>query len=216
MAGRLSLQLPDGNSKFLVIKKQENHLSRTFLHPFRGIPTLEKELSNIIDFRQYGIPSLEPVYYEKRHNNHTIQAILVTEYLDGYTPLDIWVQKWHNGERPKPYERNALIQAIADLVKKIHQNRIQHNCLYPKHLLARWQDNKVQVRIIDLEKAKWRPFGNGRRIRDLESLDRRAMGWSRTDRMRFLMAYSEVQYFDIKAKDLCRQIMVRSKKKNQV
>ena len=165
----LSLQSPDGHVKRLILKRQKNHFSRTLFHPFRGIPTFEKEISNILRYKRLGIPTLEPVFYEGRYDSEGIQAILITEYLEGYIPLDDLINSYHGQGWPDRAGRNRLIEALALPVRKMHKKGFQHNCLYPRHLFIRQTGRKIRVRLIDLEKNKWRPLGNKRRVRDLES-----------------------------------------------
>ena len=209
----LSLQLPDGHEKRLILKRQQNHFSRTLCHPFRGIPTFEKEMSNILRYKRLGIPALEPVFYERRHNSDGIQAILITEYLEGYTPLDELIRAFQEQGWPERARRNRLIKALASPVRKLHEKGFQHNCMYPRHLLVRQTDREIRVRVIDLEKNKWQPLGNKRRVRDLESLHRRTGGWSRSDRLRFINAYCGIKRLDKSAKRLCRQIIRQNRKK---
>ncbi|MCD4717112.1 MAG: lipopolysaccharide kinase InaA family protein [Desulfobacterales bacterium] len=211
----LSIQLPDGNEKSLILKRQKNHFSRTLCHPFRGIPTFEKEISNILRYKRLDIPALEPVFYENRHDSDGIQAILITEYLEGYMPLDELVSSYQGKGWPDRAGRNRLIKALASPVRKLHEKGFQHNCLYPRHLFIRWEDQEIRMRVIDLEKNKWRPLGNKRRVRDLESLHRRTGGFTRSDRLRFLNAYCEIERLDKSAKQLCRQIIRQNRKKNK-
>ncbi|MBW1707641.1 MAG: lipopolysaccharide kinase [Deltaproteobacteria bacterium] len=210
---RLSLQLSDGNEKRLILKRQKNHFSHTLCHPFRGIPTFEKEISSILRYKRLGIPALEPVFYERRSNSQGIQAILITEYLEGYMPLDELVSSYQEQGWPERAWRNRLIKALASPVRKLHEKGFQHNCLYPRHLFIRQKGQEIRVRVIDLEKNKWRPLSNKRRIRDLESLHRRTGGFSRSDRLRFLNAYCGVKRLDKNARRLCRQIIRQNRKK---
>jgi len=181
----LPLEFPDGREERLIVKRQQNHTSRTIRHPFRGVPTFEKEFYNIQHYRQLGIPTIESVYYARRNSPDGIQAVLVTEYLEGYRSLNELVTTWREHGRPNRVELNSLIKAVASLIGKLHSKGLQHNSLYPKHLFIHQEGDKTRVKLIDLETTKRRPFGNWRRIRDLESLHRRARGWSRIDRLRF-------------------------------
>ena len=209
----LVVGLLDGDEKRLILKRQKNHLTRTLLHPFRGIPTAEKELRNILHFKRLGIPTVEPVYFAKRRTWDGIQAILITEYLEGYRTLEEFVNTWQDEGWPKPSERNQIIRAIASLAGKIHRSGFQYNCLYPKHLLITRSKDAVSVRLIDLEKNKWRPLGDKRRIRDLETLLRRSQGWTQADRIRFLTAYFGIRRLDGRAKRLCRKVLTHHQKK---
>ena len=209
----LTLELPDGHKKRLIIKRQQSHKSRTIRHPFCGVPTFEKEFRNILYYNRLGIPTIEPVYFARRNSPDGIQAVLVTEYLEGYRSLAELETIWQEHGQPNRVELNRLIKAVATLVGKLHSKGLQHNSLYPKHLFIQQGGDKTQVRLIDLETTKRRPFGNWRRIRDLESLHRRARGWSRIDRLRFYKTYCDTECLGKDAKRLCRQINKRKKNK---
>ena len=209
----LPLECPDGREERFIVKRQQNHTSRTIRHPFRGVPTFEKEFYNILYYKRLGIPTIEPVYYAQRNSPDGIQAVLVTEYLKGYQSLNELETTWQEHGRPDRAELNRLIKAMASLIGKLHSKGLQHNSLYPKHLFIQQKGDKTRVRLIDLETTKQRPFGNWRRIRDLESLHRRARGWSRIDRLRFYKTYCDVECLDKNAKRLCLKILKRNKKK---
>jgi len=208
----LTLKLSGGHEKRLIVKRQQNHTSHTIRHPFRGIPTFEKEFQNILYYKQLGIPTLEPVYFARRNSPDGIRAVLVTEYLEGYQSVAELINSWQGHGQPDRVERNRLIHAIASLIGKLHSKGLQHNSLYPKHLFIRQKGDKTQVRLIDLETTKKRPIGNWRRIRDLESLHRHAKEWSRTDRLRFFLTYCGTDHLDKNARRLCLKILKRDKK----
>ena len=110
-ACHFSLQMPSGIKKRLIIKRQKNHVSRTALHLLRGIPTLEKEARNAFRFKRLGIPVMEVVCYMRRKRADGTEAILVTEHLDGYMPLDKFVKEG--------IERHRLIEKIKYSLEKL-------------------------------------------------------------------------------------------------
>ena len=209
----LPLELPDGHKNRLIIKRQQGHTSFSIRHPFRGIPTFEKEFYNILRCKKLDIPTIEPVYFARRRSPDGLQAVLITEYLEKYTTLKELENTWKKKGHPDNTERNSVITAVASLVNKLHTKGLQHNCLYPKHLFILQEEGKTNIRLIDLENTRWRPFGNGRKVRDLETLYRRTMEWSRTDRLRFFKAYCGVESLDANVERLCRQILRRNEKK---
>ncbi len=204
------IELSGGSQKRLILKRQQNYTSRTPFHPFRGIPTFKKEFINIMIFKRLGLPTIEPVYYAQRNIAGGLQAILITEHLEGYTSLDKLADIRLQYGQPNSFERNRIITAIASLMHKVHLQGMQHNHLYPKHIFIRQISDEIHVRLIDLEGSKWRPLGDGRRVRDLESLHRRSKGWNRGDRLRFLKAYCNIQQIDGKTKKLYRKIAKRN------
>ena len=209
----LSLHLPGAEVKRLIVKRQRNHTSRTFLHPLRGVPTFAKELANIFHFEALKIPTVTPVYYAQRLDVGNVRAVLITEFLEGYLSLEELTNSWLTEGGGNRTERNRVIKAVSSLLSELHRKKVQHNSLYPKHLFIRDVDNDIQVRLIDLEKSKWRPLGNWRRIRDLESLHRRTKGWSHTDRLRFLNTYCGSERLGKKERRLCRQVLKRTERR---
>jgi hypothetical protein len=210
---RFSLKTGEGEERPLILKRQVNHFGRTMLHPLRGVPTFEREFASILRYKRSGIPAIEPVYFGRRRNAEGVRAILVTEFLEGFTPLDEMIRTWQGQGTPGRQEKDRLLRAIAAVVRKLHDQGFQHNCLYPRHLLVGEEEGRVLVRVIDLEKSKFRPLGDRRRVRDLESLHRRTGWWTIADRLRFLKAYCGAQRLDTTAARLCQKIERRNRKK---
>ncbi len=201
-----ALRTADGRERKLIVKRQQNHTSRSLRHPFKGVPTFEKEFASILRFKRLGIPTVDPVYYACRNTARGVQAVLITEFLDGYCSLEELMNTWARRGWPERAERDQIIQAVAALLRRIHRMGFQHNCMYPKHLFIRQAHGTVAVRIIDLEKNKWRPLGTGRRVRDLGTLHRRAGAWGTGDHLRFLLAYCGIGRLDSRARTLCRRV----------
>ncbi len=76
---RLELRDKDAPHGALIVKRQQNHNSRTWRHPRTGIPTTQKEFYNIRRFERRGIETITPVFFARRCVPEGIQAILATE-----------------------------------------------------------------------------------------------------------------------------------------
>jgi len=187
---------------FIFIKRQENHLSRTWRHPLSGIATFQKEYDNIQRYHRYQIPTLELVYFGTRSYNGKRQAIIATKELVGYHPLDALLPNsglsWQR--------RQALLKTIAKVLCHMHQHHIQHNSLYPKHIFAKAIDDDWDIRIIDLEKAKRRLFKNTAILRDLSTLRRHTQNWTAREQVTFFKAYVDEVKLSAKSKKLWYQI----------
>ncbi len=207
----MNLELDNGACKKLIIKRQQNYNSRTLLHPFTGIPTFEKEMNSILHYARQDIPVVKPVYFARRKKNG-VQAILITEFLDGFISLDNLVKKWKQ-EEWSHNTRNNLIKIIAKCISRMHAEGLMHNSMYPKHIFIKRNGNDFLIRLIDLEKSKQGFFALHRRCRDLGSLHRRAKGWSAADRIRFLYAYFDIDSLDGRAKKLCKRIIKKTRAK---
>ncbi len=212
---RCELEAPEGGKVGVFLKRQENHITRTISHPF-GMPTFAREMQNILIFKEASVPALEPVYFAVRKPGGDLRAILCTEALDGYEPLENMVERWSTDGWPSKEKRLRLMEAVANVMSRMHEHKIQHNCFYPKHIFVRIDENDIRVRIIDLEKAKVRILSRFATFRDLYTLNRHSQSWSRTDRVRFFLLYLNRQRLDQDAKALWRRIAKRMKAKGRV
>ena len=193
----------------LFIKRQENHISRTWRHPLSGIPTFQKEYDNLRRFHHFGIPTQDWVYYGSRVINGSVQAILVTEELAGYYPLDEALPDNGMGLIENWQHRCSLLSAVAKATNKMHQHHIQHNSLYPKHIFAKPLGTGWDVKFIDLEKAKRRLFKNTAILRDLSTLRRHTLDWTTKEQVYFFKAYVNESTLSPKSKKLWYQIQDR-------
>lgn len=196
-----SLTTASGEKRRIVIKRQSNYRSHTLHHPFRGIATFEKEYQFIRRYQKLEVPAMKAVYCATRLLNGDLQAILVTEYLENYRSLfDILEEN----ELAKN-DRNHLSQQVAQLVSTLHEKNLEHRCLFPKHIFIP-NDSTQKACLIDLEKTRWRPWGEGRRVRDLTALARRTSNISPRDKVRFMRQYFGMKRLSDDAKQLWHQI----------
>lgn len=69
--------------------------------------------SNVImNYRECGVPSLEPVFFGMRGRGNDQQAILVTEELAGFIPLDGCVRRWSENGAPSRALRLACSMSL--------------------------------------------------------------------------------------------------------
>jgi hypothetical protein len=205
---RHNLQNTAGEDIEVFIKRQEGHISKTFTHPLGGILTLKKEFANIQRLIRYGIPTLEPVYFGCSGN----RAILVTLGLSEHSSLD----EIDPGEIP-PSMRQKLVCTTAHAIKQMHTQRLQHNCLYPKHIFVKQQEDDWDVRIIDLEKMKRTLRKNNAVKRDLSTLYRYAdPRWTNNDRAYFFQCYCDGDTSSSCSKKIWRFIAAESRVKRRI
>jgi len=194
---------------FIFIKRQENHLSRTWRHPLSGIATFQKEFENIKRFHHCRIPTLELVYFGTRTYNGNRQAIIATEDLAGYYPLDTLLPNSDLDIIDNWKTKQSLLSSTAKVLSQIHQHNIQHNSLYPKHIFAKKIDDGWDIRIIDLEKAKRRILKQTAILRDLGTLRRHTLDWTPREQVTFFKAYVNETKLSPKSKKLWYQIQDR-------
>ena len=205
----------DGNPVFIFLKRQENHLSKTWQHPISGIPTFQKEYTNLRRFHRLKIPTQELIYYGSRVYDGNIQAALITKDLSGYFPLDKLLPDDKVGLVQSWQHRRLLLSAVAKVIHKMHQHHIQHNSLYPKHIFAKPLDTVWDVKLIDLEKAKRRVFKNTAILRDLDTLRRHTANWTNKEQVYFFKAYVNESKLSPKSKKLWYKIQARTLSKSK-
>ena len=211
---RIYLQLPEGGECGMFLKRQENHISKTITHPFRGKMTFVREFENIKRFNRANIPAPEAVYFEQRKVGNDRRAILLTKELTGFYPLDSETFKSATKNMSPAEIRKKLFYDIASVMQKMHACHFQHNCFYPKHIFVKKSGNDdFDVRLIDLEKMKWQLFKMRAVIRDLYTLNRHAHHWSLTDRMRFFLIYRQEKTLSEESKRIWRKIAQKIKRK---
>lgn len=203
---RVALQTPDGGSCHVFLKRQQDHTTRTWRHPLKGILTFEREMQNILAYQAAAVPALQPVYFAQRTLDGKRCAVLVTVALDGFSPLQ------HVADRGM---RRLLIGAVADTLRRLHAAQLQHNCLYPKHIFVRIDHGVAQARLIDLEKSRRVRKPRQAMLRDLDSLSRHADHWSLTDKLRFLLLYLGVPLSDPRLREAWQALAARAAHKQR-
>jgi len=206
------------DGRVLFLKKQQNFYSYSLRHPL-GITVAQKEYANIALFNKLQIPCMETVYFGIRKQKGKLQAMIMTEGLEGYIPFEDATQIWESGSFSLS-KRRVLIREIADFLRAAHQKEVMHNSLYPKHIFieesfVRHQksDGRPVCRFIDMEKARQAKFHSSRQLRDLDTLQRRTSSyWSRSDRLYFLLSYMEKTKVDTEFRTFLQKLRSISKK----
>ncbi|MGH1372423.1 MAG: lipopolysaccharide kinase InaA family protein [Cellvibrionaceae bacterium] len=183
---RLELELGDKTLAF-YLKRQCNHQSLSWQRPL-GEPTFSRELRNISAYAEAGIAALDAVFFAERRSSDGPQAILLTAALDDYQALSEVLPHW------KGYsvdQRARWCSSIGVAIARLHNARLTHHCLYPKHVYLRLQDIECSdpVRFIDLEKTRYQLLKWRDRVADVEALLRRCNAWSDTEQQSFLESY---------------------------
>lgn len=210
---RLSLSSPDGESLGVFLKRQQNYVRRTFLHPFTGESTFTCEFRTMRFLLKRGVPVPKPVFFDEKPSAKGLQAILMTEELVGYRPLDVVIEELFNRPDTTLKAKRALIASVARAVHKLHYARIQHRALYPKHLFVNMENSEnPDVVIIDLEKARIKLMPLMRTLQDVSTLNRRLSDLSRTHRLYFFKHYCGVDKLGPWTKLVCRLVLWRSHK----
>ncbi len=188
------------------IKRQENHVSKTLLHPIKGQATFSKEYRNIQRLTKKNIPTLKTLFFGQQG----MKAILVTKALQDYQPLDIASLDLDR------LQKRVLLTEVAKNLRLMHQHHFQHNCLYSKHIFVKYVDGAWRIRFIDLEKLKWQLFKRNAINRDLITLYRHSAGnWSEKDKLFFFLAYQQEEKLSPRSKKLWRKLQMKNARKSK-
>lgn len=205
--------LPDRRTIYL--KRQQNHYPHNLLLKFLRILTFEIEWRNYRRLRAAGVPTMHFVFFAKRKIKGNRQCILVSEELEGMTPLDTLVAWFEQHGWPPRRQRLAILGAIVKVIRKMHAAGIIHNALYARHLYVNVPirdgvpviPGEAQACLIDLERAKFPgPHSPKLITHDLEKMFRRIPQWPASDCLWFLKRYLGIDRLTPEAKAIARKI----------
>jgi len=156
--------------ELVYVKRQVNHLCRTLHHPL-GWPTASREWFYLNRLQQIGLRVPTPLFHAARERRGGVEALLVTAELGGFTPLD--------AQRALPARhRRRLAIRVGRILARLHGVRLQHGCLYDKHIMVRWRGDEPEVALLDLEKMRTRLTRRAAARHDLDQLRRHQRIWS--------------------------------------
>ncbi len=208
LVSRHALPGDAGVAGVFYLKRQQDYFPRR--GPSRR-QLLLREARALHRFAARQVPALEVLAWGSRRADGHHQALLVTRGLEGFRPLDELL-----GESGGAPDRAAT--AVAGFAARMHRARLFHGNFYPKHVFVHvgfWNgvaDTVDEpVRAIDLEDARWVPLRRYAAVRDLEKLNRYAVGASDFQRLRFLLRYLGKRRFDAAARRLLAGIQRRGR-----
>ncbi|CAL95778.1 lipopolysaccharide kinase InaA family protein [Azoarcus olearius] len=152
------------------VKRQRNHQCRGALHPF-GWPTASREHFYLRRVKALGIAVPEVLYHGVRRDFGGIDAVLATKALTGFVPLS-------SIGRLDAATRRRLAIDLGDLLGRMHRARLQHGCLYDKHIMVRLNGGQPELALLDLEKMRYRITRRAAAERDLSQLRRHQQLWN--------------------------------------
>ena len=205
--------LPDGDHAGVFIKRQQDHTARTLAHPLAGVLTFSREFHNLNRLHACGVPTLDILYFAERKLDGKRQSILITRALSGYQSLDVCIKNWQQTGWPDKLAWHQFIDRLAGIARLMHQHRIQHNCFFPKHVFLKDINAQLDIRLLDLEKAKHTFCAEQAMLRDLDSFNRRTLGVTTTDRLRFLLAYYGQQRIDSQVRKTWKKLVRQMRRK---
>lgn len=213
---RIALPLPEGGELGVFLKRQENHQRRTWRHPIAGEPSFACEFNMLRYLEAHKVLAPRPLFFGSATAAGKPRGILMTQELAGYRPLDVVVGELFSQGRPPLAVQRLLLRKVASLVRQLHDARVMHRSLYPKHLFVRWEvDCEPEVAVIDLEKSRTTLIGTVRTVYDLATLTRHSGEWSRSARLYFLLQYLGLRRLTPRARRICRWIAKRAQRKRR-
>jgi len=204
---RLEVELPDGSQTAVFIKRQLNHVTRTWRYPLRGITTFRREFENLQRLQAAGVPTLEVLYFAEREARGERRAILISRELTGYSSFEDCMRYWQQHGFPEKTVWRQLTNKLAAIARRMHCHRMQQNCFLPKHVFIGEVDGAMDIRLIDFEKAKRTLTTEAAMLRDLDTFNRRSPGLRTTDRLRFLLAYHERDRVDARVRKTWKRLV---------
>ncbi|MFT3848013.1 MAG: lipopolysaccharide kinase InaA family protein [Propionivibrio sp.] len=190
-----------GNGKSLV--RQWFGL-RGLLAPQRVV----REARNFLFFREQGVPTATVVAYGlERSFGRFVRGALVTEEVPNTRDLAKTVREHPEYLKDKPWF-DAVSKQVAETTRRLHDAGFAHNDLKWRNLLVN-DEQPPRIYLIDCPFGNhwWHVFLQYRIVKDLASLDREAKkNLSRTQRLRFYLAYAQSTRLDTDDKRRIRRI----------
>lgn len=141
-----------------------------------------------------GVDTLHPIAFGERGGNPARRhSFLVTEELAPTVSLEDYCRNWH-AVPPAPTFKWAVIQRVAEMVRRMHRGGVNHRDCYLCHFLLHLPAHAAAPRLslIDLHRAQVRKHTPRRwRDKDLAALHFSSLdiGLTSRDRLRFLKTY---------------------------
>lgn len=208
------LILRDGQQSLNVfIKKQKNYGRRTLFHPKVGQPTFRREFKCLEYLSKHNVNAAKVVLYDEKYKDDNCYALLITEALSDYEPLNKVLENDFIHHRLPYAERRQLIKEVALFLRRFHGAGLQHRALFPKHIFVKKAAGFPEVAIIDLEKARFNLCLFRRAYFDLAKLNRYTPYLSKTERLYFLLQYFKQAKLSLFTKAFCRKLLRRTNRK---
>lgn len=211
------IALPCG--RIVYLKRQQNHYPNNSLLKLLRTPTFEIEWKNYQAYKKAEVPTLNIVYFASRKHDGNRQCIIVSEELQGMTPIYDLMKSFDQHGWPKQAQRFAILGAIVKVIRRLHDAGMIHNALYDRHIYLNIPiengraviPEQIQACLIDLERTKFPGKKSPKLIsHDLEKMFRRIQ-WPARDCLWFLKQYLGIKRLTPEAKNIARKIAVTRK-----
>jgi len=215
---RFFLQGKEGKSHIFHLKRHHPpFLTRlkTILTGFRISEGAENEWNTMIRLEEIGIRTMTPVVFGAiRKYGLPYRSLTLTEHLYGAERLEEFLPLQFSGKRLDPdkirYKRK-IIRELARWARRFHGSGFHHQDFYLGHIFIKPSEGEdFTLHLIDLQRVKeHRKVRTSRVVKDLSQINFSATQLSclsRTDRLRFLMAYLDKERLNGAEKKLIRKV----------
>ena len=222
------LELPHGQRPARGVYLKRHHVRtwgsrlRASLGAGPGETAGRAEARNIRRLAAAGIASIDLVAYgEDLRPNGRLESFLLTEKLQGYEPLDDFLNRRFPAIRSPRITRrdpdlDRLIREVAAVAGKLHRAGYNHRDLYACHFFVRETTRgQFEVRLIDLQRVEYRRrFRRRWLVKDLAQLaySTPRSRISRTRRIAFLRYYLGVRRLRPEDKRLVRAVLAKQRR----
>jgi heptose I phosphotransferase len=199
------------------------YLKRNRLHPAEIWKSLSRlrlphlgartEWDNIEAVRAAGIPTVTPIARGERcFCGLETASFTLTEELYGAEPMDVVVRREFVTPAPGAHRlKRRLIEGMACVARSLHAGGMNHQDLYLNHFFL---DGAGTLYLLDLQRVQRRHrVPRHYLVKDLAQLNYSAHvygGFSRSDRMRFLLRYLGSARLDGEGRALARAVLAKT------
>lgn len=137
----------------------------------------------------HGIATPEIVALIERHG----KSYLVTSFINGATPLNLLLRKRFSAAlgQAEVADKRTMIRQLGKWLRRVHDLGVYHDDWSTKNILVTQHGQEWTFHFVDMESVSCRKrLTYRRRVKNLGQVSEAPFGITRTDRMRFLLAYA--------------------------
>ena len=177
-----------GNDWFCVKEYRSHGLPDRIKDRLRG-SRARRAWSGASHLRKHGIAAPEAVSQLEQDG----KSYLVTRFINGAVALNLLLYERFSGrlDRAEVTAKRTMVKQLGQWLRSIHDLGIYHDDWSSKNILATQHNEQWTFHMLDMESVLPRKrLTYRRRVKNLGQISDAPFGVTRTDRMRFLLAYA--------------------------
>jgi len=177
-----------GNDWFCVKEYRSHKLPDRIKDRFRG-SRARRAWSGTRHLLKHGIAAPEAVSLVK----HGGRSYLVTRFINDAVPLNLLLRERFSKplDRAEVAAKRTMVKQLGQWLRRIHDRGIYHDDWSSKNILATQHNEQWTFHMLDMESVlPQKRLTYRRRVKNLGQISDAPFGITRTDRMRFLLAYA--------------------------